>query len=207
VSCPSEAFCVAVDYQGNALEYPATKAELEAEQTAEEAAKKTKEEEQAAAKKAEEEAAAAKKHEEEAAGIKAHEAEAAAAKKREEEAAGIRTHEAEVATARKHQEEAEAKKQAEGSATANTSIKIVKLKATKRGVLITIDSSQAGTVVITGPGLKKIVKILTAGTHRVTLGLTSRGKSERKARKKIKVSVSLKVGGRIVGASKTIKLA
>jgi hypothetical protein len=178
VSCQSESFCVAVDDQGNVLKYPASKAEIEAERKAEEEA--------AAKRQAEDETAAKKHHEEEATTANKQGEEAAAAKKREAEAA--------------------AKKKAEDNAATNASIRIVKLRATKRGVLITIDSSQAGTVIITGPGLKRTVRVLSTGTHKLAVAFNRAGITARRTHRRIKVTVTLKVAGRLVTGSGRVRL-
>ena len=138
------------------------------------------------------EAAAKRKAEEEAAAKKA--AEEAAAKKKAEEAA---------AANKKAEEAAAAKNRAE---EAGASVKIEKVKVTASSIVVTIKTSQAGTVTITGPALKKTVKTLGAGTHVVTVALTKAGRAERRARKKIKLTATLKVGSRTVASSLRIKL-
>jgi hypothetical protein len=92
------------------------------------------------------------------------------------------------------------------SSQAGASVKLEGVKVTARNVVVTIETTQAGTVTITGPGLKKTVKTLAAGTHHVTLALTKVGTAERKKGKKIKLSVSLKTSSKTVSASKVIKL-
>jgi hypothetical protein len=125
------------------------------------------------------------------------EAEAAAKKKAEEEAA-----------AKKHQEEAAAKNAVLGTqeATGGPSVGIGKVKVTAHSLVITIKTTQAGTVTISGPGLRRTVKTLAAGTNRVTVALTKAGKAARKAGKKIKLTVTLKSGGKTVSSSKKFKL-
>ncbi len=144
-----------------------------------------------------EELAAAKQREVEAA--------AAAAKKREVEvavAAAAKKHEEEAAAA-KHAEEAAAAKHAE---EAGASVKIEKVKVTAKDLVLTVKTSERGTVTITGPGLKKTVETLTAGTHVVKVALTKTGRSDRAHRKKIRLAVSLKVSARTVSLAKEVKL-
>jgi hypothetical protein len=72
--------------------------------------------------------------------------------------------------------------------------------------VVTIKTSRAGAVTITGPGLKKTTRTVAAGTRVMTLALTKAGKAERAGRKKIKLSVSLKTNIKTVSASERIKL-
>jgi hypothetical protein len=78
--------------------------------------------------------------------------------------------------------------------------------ASAKSLAITINTSQAGTATITGPGLKKTVKALPVGTHKVTVSLTKTGESERREAKKITVTVSLKEGTKTASATEKIKL-
>jgi len=168
--------------------------EEEAKQAEEEASKKKAEEAEAAAKEAankkkSEEEATAKKSEEEAAAK-----EAANKKKAEEEA-----------TARKAEEEAAAKGGVLAAKVAAT-VKIEKVKVTTSAVVVTIKQSAPGTVTITGPGLKKTIKSLAAGIHRVTVALSKAGKAARSAHKRIKLAVSLKTSSGTAVSSEKIKL-
>jgi hypothetical protein len=89
---------------------------------------------------------------------------------------------------------------------ASASVKIEKFKATTSSLMLTIKTSRAGTVTITGPGLKKTTKTVAAGTRVMTVALTKAGKAERAAREKIKLSVSLKTSIKTVSRSAEIKL-
>lgn len=113
--------------------------------------------------------------------------------------------EEEAAAAKKHAEEAAAKTKAEVAA-GGASVKIEKMKLTASGLLVTIMTSRAGTVAITGPGLKKTIKTLGAGTHQVRVAYTKAGKTARAHHKKIKVVASLKAGGATASSSKQIRL-
>src|SRR5665213_3369925 len=92
----------------------------------------------------------------------------------------------------------------EGQASA--SVKIEKFKVTTSSLVVTIKTSRAGTVTITGPGLKKTTRTVAAGTRVMTVVLTKAGKAERAGRKKIKLSVSLKTSIKTVSRSVEIKL-
>jgi hypothetical protein len=130
--------------------------------------------------------------------------EAAAKKKAKEEAAAKKKGEEEAAAKKKAEEEATAKKKAEEEASA--SVKIEKFKVTTSSLVVTIKTSQAGTVTITGRGLKKTTRTVAAGTHKMTVALTKAGKAERKGHKKIKLSVSLKMSIKTVSRSVEVKL-
>jgi hypothetical protein len=89
---------------------------------------------------------------------------------------------------------------------ASASVKIEKFKVTTSSLVVTIKTSRAGTVTITGPGLKKTTRTVAAGTRVMTVALTKAGKAERAGRKKIKLSVSLKTSIKTVSRSVEIKL-
>jgi hypothetical protein len=86
------------------------------------------------------------------------------------------------------------------------SIAIAQVKVAASSVSITVNTSQAGTVTISGPGLKKTVVSIAAGSHKVKVPLTKAGRASRKHKKKIKVKASLKVGQTTVSASKAVVL-
>jgi hypothetical protein len=71
---------------------------------------------------------------------------------------------------------------------------------------VTLAASQAGTVTISGPGLKTTTKSVAAGAVQVEVVLTEAGKRDRKHHKKIKITARLKTAGRIVSGSKTVRL-
>jgi hypothetical protein len=92
------------------------------------------------------------------------------------------------------------------TAEASASVKIEKFKVTTRSLEVTIKTSRAGTVTVTGPGLKRTARTVAAGTRVMTVALTKAGKAERAGRKKIKLSVSLKTSTKTVSRSVEIKL-
>jgi hypothetical protein len=89
---------------------------------------------------------------------------------------------------------------------ANASVQIEKFKVTTSSLVVTVKTSRAGTVTITGPGLKKTTRTVAAGARVMTVALTTAGKAERAGRKKIKLSVSLKTSRKTVSRAVEIKL-
>jgi hypothetical protein len=92
----------------------------------------------------------------------------------------------------------------EGQASA--SVKIEKFKVTTSSLVVTIKTSRAGAVTITGPGLKKTTRTVAVGTRVMTVALTKAGEAERAGRKKIKLLVNLKTSIKTVSRSVEIKL-
>ena len=117
--------------------------------------------------------------------------EEASVKKRQQEEAELVALRAEV---RRLQEELKA------------TITVEKVKVTAKGVRVTIRTSESGTVTITGHGIRKLTRVLPAGTDHITVGLTKTGRAERREHRKIKLSMSLQVDSRSVSASQMIKL-
>jgi hypothetical protein len=66
-------------------------------------------------------------------------------------------------------------------------IKVKKAKVKGKTVLLTITTSQKGTVTTTGKGLKNSTKLLSAGTHALKLPLTNAGQQQTK----LKLNISL----------------
>jgi hypothetical protein len=161
-------------------------------------------EEETANKHHEEEAAAKRREEEEATAKKHHEEEAVAAKRRQEEETAANKHHEEETAANKHHEEEAAKHGV--LASKETSVGIGKVKVMANSLVISIKTSQPGTVTISGPGLKRTVKSVVAGTNRVIVALTKAGKAARKAGKKIKLVIILKAGSKTASSSAKIKL-
>jgi hypothetical protein len=85
-------------------------------------------------------------------------------------------------------------------------VKIKQAKLKGNTVLITITTSQNGTVTITGKGLKPIKKTLTAGTHQLKLTLTKTGKNARKHHHKTTLNASIKNTNGTTTTTKTLKL-
>lgn len=72
--------------------------------------------------------------------------------------------------------------------------------------MVTITTSQAGVVTISGRGLKDEVKTLPSGMHKLKVALGQQGKAELKRAKKIKVSVKLRTRDETASRSKDIRL-
>jgi hypothetical protein len=110
--------------------------------------------------------------------------------------------------AKEHQEEEEAaaKKKQEEAMSKSVSVTIVKVKVGTGSVTVTLDASKAGTVSISGPGLKTTAKKVAAGTNQIKVMLTKTGKHDREHHKKVKLTVQLKAAGKTVSESKTVKL-
>ena len=74
-------------------------------------------------------------------------------------------------------------------------VSIVKAKATSKGLVLSVKTSERGRLTVSGRGLKTFLKKnVSAGTHKVTLAFTKAGKTAAKAHKKIEVTVGLVVG-------------
>jgi hypothetical protein len=72
------------------------------------------------------------------------------------------------------------------------SIKITKAKIKGNTVLVTLTTTQLGTVIVSGDGLKTIKKTLAAGAHQLKVSLTKNGRTARKHHRKTKVKASVK---------------
>jgi hypothetical protein len=86
------------------------------------------------------------------------------------------------------------------------SIKITKAKIKGNTVLVTVTTSQPGTVTVSGSGLKTIKKTLAAGAHQLKLSLTKNGRTARKHHKKTKVKASVKDSNGSSSKTMTLKL-
>jgi hypothetical protein len=107
-------------------------------------------------------------------------------------------------TAANERHEAEEKRVEE--LIAATSAKITKTKVGTRSVVVTIDVTQAGTVTISGTGLKSKTEKVTVGEHSITVTLTSAGKKDRKHHKKVTITAALETSLTSVSGSTTVKL-
>jgi hypothetical protein len=86
------------------------------------------------------------------------------------------------------------------------SIKITKAKIKGNTVLVTVTTTQQGTVTVSGNGLKTIKKTLAAGAHQLKVSLTKNGRTARKHHKKIKVKASVKDSNGSSSKTMTLKL-
>jgi hypothetical protein len=86
------------------------------------------------------------------------------------------------------------------------SIKITKAKIKGNTVLVTVVTTQQGTVTVSGNGLKTIKKTLGAGAHQLKVSLTKNGRTARKHHKKTKVKASVKDSNGSSSKTMTLKL-
>jgi hypothetical protein len=86
------------------------------------------------------------------------------------------------------------------------SIKITKAKIKGNTVLVTVTTTQQGTVTVSGNGLKTIRKTLAAGAHQLKVSLTKNGRTARKHHKKTKVKASVKNSNGSSSKTMTLKL-
>jgi hypothetical protein len=85
-------------------------------------------------------------------------------------------------------------------------LSITKTKVKGNTVLVTVKLGVAGTVKITGKGLKTTTKKgVRAGTHTITVPLTNTGRAAEKHKKKLKIEATLSVAGRTGTATTTLK--
>ncbi len=112
--------------------------------------------------------------------------------------------------AKEHQEEEAAaakKRQEEQVSASKATVRIVQVKASSTSVVITLEASKAGTVTISGQGLKTTTKSVAAGgISHIKVPLTKTGKRDHEHHKKVKLTVQLKAAGKTVSESKTVKL-
>jgi hypothetical protein len=83
-------------------------------------------------------------------------------------------------------------------------VKVKQARVKGNTVLLTVTTTQSGTVTVSGRGLKTTKKTLGAGTHPINVSLTSVGETARKHHKKTKLKVTAK--NTHGSASKTISI-
>jgi hypothetical protein len=94
-----------------------------------------------------------------------------------------------------------------GCAASKPKVSIAKIKVKGNALLVTVRTSAKGRVRISGKGLKTTMKKnLAAGTHRIRVPLTKKGRSMRRHHKKTKVRVSLTVGKQAVAKTRSVRL-
>jgi hypothetical protein len=123
--------------------------------------------------------------------------ETAAKKIREEDVTATDKHEGEVAV-----------EHAQGGRVAAkpASVTIEGVKVTASGLEIAIETSRAGTVTFTGPGLERTVRTLPAESHHVKVGFVRGGRIRERHPRRITLAVSLTPSGRTVSSSREIRL-
>jgi DNA-binding beta-propeller fold protein YncE len=98
--------------------------------------------------------------------------------------------------------------------TQNTSIAVTgcrlvtisKRKLSANSVILAFTLTKAGTVTVTGPGLKRYRKNLGAGAHQIKVALSRVGLSLRALHRKIEIKVALRSGKNAASATTALKL-
>jgi hypothetical protein len=94
-----------------------------------------------------------------------------------------------------------------GCAAGKPSVKIAKVKVSGNTLLVTVKTGAAGTVRISGRGLKTTTKKnLATGTHQIRVPLTKVGRSMRKDHRKATVRVSLTAGKQADAKTTVVRL-
>jgi hypothetical protein len=86
------------------------------------------------------------------------------------------------------------------------SVAITKTSVKTSAIAVTVKLGQAGTVVISGKGIrKKTIHGAKAGTRTITIPLTATGRAARKHNAKLKIVVALTAGGKTGTATSTVR--
>jgi len=89
---------------------------------------------------------------------------------------------------------------------ARPTLKIARVKLSGNALLVTVSAGAAGTLWVSGYGLRTIHKNLTAGTHMVRVAFTKLGVRRHKRHKKTSVRVKLVVGKQAASKAMTVRL-
>ena len=124
----------------------------------------------------------------------------------QEETAAEKTHEEAVSSVSRHEGEVAVEHEQAGRVVAKPAVvTIERVSVTASGLLVTIETSRAGTVTLTGAGLNRTVERLPAESDDVKVRF-SRGAKGRKRHRRIKLAVSLRPATETVSSSKEIRL-
>jgi hypothetical protein len=93
-----------------------------------------------------------------------------------------------------------------GCSAGKATVKITKVQHQGNVLLVTVQTGAAGTVTISGSGVRTTRKHLAAGTHRIRVALTKTGRSMSKHHKKTTVRVSLTAGKQAVAKTAAVRL-
>jgi hypothetical protein len=86
------------------------------------------------------------------------------------------------------------------------SVAITKTQVKGNNVAVTVKLGQAGTVVISGKGIrKKTIHGAKAGTRTITIPLTATGRAARNHRSNLKITVALTASGKTGKTTHTLK--
>jgi hypothetical protein len=125
----------------------------------------------------------------------------------QEETAAEKTHEEVVTGASRHEGEVAVEKQLGGGIAAKPAlVTIERVRVTASGLLVTIETSRAGTVTFTGAGLRRTVERLPAKVHDVKVRFSRGGRTGRRYPRRTRLAVSLRPTSRSVSSSKEISL-
>jgi hypothetical protein len=72
--------------------------------------------------------------------------------------------------------------------------------------MVTVKTSEKGTVTISGSGLRTATKAVVAGVNRLSVPLTSAGKRTKRRHGTTKLQATLKVGTSVGSATRTVRL-
>ncbi len=85
-------------------------------------------------------------------------------------------------------------------------VTISKRKLSGKNVAVSFFLTAKGAVTVTGKGLKRYRKTLSAGSHEIKVPLSNAGLAMRRHHEKIKIKVALKTGSKVSSATTTLKL-
>ncbi len=99
------------------------------------------------------------------------------------------------------------KVQIEGCPPAEPEVSLVKAKAGRRGLTVTVRTSMKGRLRIAGGGLRTLVRSAVGkGTHTYTLAYTASGRAAVRGHRKTRLTATLTVGKRVAAKHKNIAL-
>jgi hypothetical protein len=85
-------------------------------------------------------------------------------------------------------------------------VTVTKAKVKGNSVMVTVKTGQTGTLVLSGKGIrKKTLRGLKAGTHTVSVSLTSTGRAAARHRRKLSITAALTAGGKTGTAARTLR--
>jgi hypothetical protein len=86
-------------------------------------------------------------------------------------------------------------------------ISMGKVTASAGSLAVVVRTSERGSVTISGPGIRRLVKKgVAAGTHRLRVRLTAGGRQKAKSHKKVRIALELVVGKQKASAHRNIAL-
>jgi hypothetical protein len=101
---------------------------------------------------------------------------------------------------------AQVKRNTKISVTGCKGVAITKRRLSGKHVLLSLFLTARGTVTVTGRGLKKYRKTLSAGSHQIKVALSKAGLSMRRHNRRMKIKVALHSGARTSSTATSLKL-